>query len=80
MNCTYSRKNMETRVYELLEVGDDIPPSTPIRQAISLDREGNVTYTHSQIAYSTQNKDILCDFWGLFWYWPNLLRSRGTAF
>jgi hypothetical protein len=53
---------METRVYELLEVGDDIPPSTPIRQAISLDREGNVTYTHSQIAYSTQNKDILCDF------------------
>jgi len=47
------RKNMETPVYELLEVGDNIP-STPIRQTISLDRDGNVTdaHTSAQIAYS----------------------------
>jgi len=37
---------METRVYELVELGDYIP-SAPIRQAISLGREGNVTYTHT---------------------------------
>jgi len=51
---------METRVYELLEVGDSIL-STLIRQAISLDRDGNVTYTHTQTHARAQ---IACSNWG----------------